>query len=152
SNRVEKLAGDTDPSVRSAAIRALAAFPSAQATAILERLLKASAAGQLAEIVQALGSMAQNRPERKSTAAAIKVLQHALGAGKQATSRQEALNALAGTRLGTAWLLELQARGGLADDLKPEAGRLLRNSPHQDLRNRAMIAFPPAGRLDPKKL
>ena len=31
-------------------------------------------------------------------------------------------------------------------------GRLLRNSPYPDLQNKALIAFPAAGKLDPKKL
>jgi putative heme-binding domain-containing protein len=68
------------------------------------------------------------------------------------TQRQSAAAALAGSRSGTQWLLAANDKKDLPDDLKPEIGRLLRNSPHQDLRNQAMIAFPLAGKLDPKKL
>jgi putative heme-binding domain-containing protein len=36
--------------------------------------------------------------------------------------------------------------------LAADAGRLVRNTPYQDLRNKALIAFPPPGKLDPAKL
>src|SRR6185295_18899562 len=35
---------------------------------------------------------------------------------------------------------------------KKSAAIMLRNSPYADLRNKAMIAFPPPGKIDPKKL
>ena len=59
---------------------------------------------------------------------------------------------LAASRPGTTWLL--QAHGGkkLAGDLTPDLARLLRNSPYPDLRNKALLAFPAPGKLDPKQL
>jgi putative heme-binding domain-containing protein len=49
-------------------------------------------------------------------------------------------------------LLDAHAKKALPEALKPQVARLLRNSPYQDLRNRALIAFPPPRRLDPKQL
>jgi putative heme-binding domain-containing protein len=65
--------------------------------------------------------------------------------------KEAALEALAGSRAGTTWLLDQKAKDKLPHALHDDAGRLLRNSPHLDLSNSAMIAFPPA-KLDPKKL
>ena len=39
-----------------------------------------------------------------------------------------------------------------ARGLHGDVARLLRNSPYPDLRNKALIAFPPPGKIDPKKL
>jgi putative heme-binding domain-containing protein len=66
--------------------------------------------------------------------------------------KQAALAALAGSRGGTIWLLQLKDKGEFPEDLVADAGRLLRNSPFQGERNKALILFPPAGKLDPKKL
>src|SRR5262249_4790588 len=52
------------------------------------------------------------------------------------------VGALAGTRPGSIWLLESQARKELTSSIALEAARLLRYSPYQDLRNRPPIAFP----------
>jgi putative heme-binding domain-containing protein len=46
----------------------------------------------------------------------------------------------------------MHAKKQLPEDLRADAARLLRNSPYEDLRTRAHVAFPPPGRLDPKKL
>ena len=59
---------------------------------------------------------------------------------------------LAGSRSGTEWLLDLNAKKKLPDDLKKGAAIVLRNSQFPDLRNKAMIAFPPPGKIDPNKL
>src|SRR5439155_228615 len=66
--------------------------------------------------------------------------------------RVEALAALSGSRQGTVWLLAQHEAKTLPDALVADTGRLLRNSPYQDLRNKALLAFPPPGRLDPKNL
>ena len=65
---------------------------------------------------------------------------------------QAVLSALAGTRSGTVWLLQLKEQNKMPAEMVADAGRLLRNSPFQGERNKAMLLFPPAGRLDPKKL
>src|SRR5205823_2692171 len=50
------------------------------------------------------------------------------------------------------WLLDQHEKGKLPTDLVADAGRLLRNSPFAGERNKAMLLFPAAGKLDPKKL
>jgi putative heme-binding domain-containing protein len=40
----------------------------------------------------------------------------------------------------------------LPENLQADAARLLRNSPFKIVQNKAMLAFPPPGRIDPKKL
>jgi putative membrane-bound dehydrogenase-like protein len=66
--------------------------------------------------------------------------------------RSACLAALAGNRAGTIWLIDAQAKKTLPQPLVAEAGQLVRNSPYADLRNRALLAFPAPGKLDPKKL
>ena len=66
--------------------------------------------------------------------------------------RNVAVEGLAGSRVGTQWLLAIKERGGLPEAIAPLVGRLLRNTPFQDLRNKAVLAFPAPGKLDPKKL
>src|SRR5262249_27409585 len=53
---------------------------------------------------------------------------------------------------GTNWLLALKERGGMPKELDAHAGRLLRNSPFQAQRNKAMLLFPAPGKLNPKAL
>jgi putative heme-binding domain-containing protein len=60
------------------------------------------------------------------------------------------VSALAGTRQGTEWLLNLADKGNLDDAIKPDTVRYLRNSIHVDLRNKALVMFPPI-KLDPKR-
>jgi putative membrane-bound dehydrogenase-like protein len=66
--------------------------------------------------------------------------------------RSAALSALAANRFGTIWLLEAHGKGELPKEVVAETGRLVRNSAFADLRNRALLAFPAPGKLDPKKL
>lgn len=66
--------------------------------------------------------------------------------------RSAALAALAANRFGTIWLLEAHAKGDLPKGVVAETGRLVRNSPFQDLRNKALLAFPAPGKLNPKNL
>lgn len=73
----------------------------------------------------------------------------------QLAERQAAVAGLAGTRPGSQFLLDAQAKGKLGKELTPDLARLLRNSPFPDLRNKALTMFPApvlAGKLNPKKL
>ncbi len=94
-------------------------------------------------------------PDDTSRRAALETLQ-AVVRNKDGRSdlslRQAALSALAGSQSGTQWLLHEHEIRALPQELVAETGRLLRNSPFQGLRNRALIAFPAAGKLDPAKL
>jgi putative membrane-bound dehydrogenase-like protein len=102
------------------------------------------------EAILALG--AQTQANGRSGSSALASLTDLLAEKPQnADLRQAILTALTGTRNGSIWLLEARKRNELHADVVADAGRLLRNSPYQDLRNRAMIAFPPR-RLDPAKL
>jgi putative membrane-bound dehydrogenase-like protein len=84
---------------------------------------------------------------------AFKVLQRLVTEHGHATPRQQlAVELLAGTRPGTVWLLDQHEKGKLPPHLVADTGRLLRNSPFQGERNKAMLLFPAAGKLDPKKL
>ena len=66
--------------------------------------------------------------------------------------RTAAIEGLAGSYAGTEWLLQAKEKKQLPEDAVATTGRLLRNSPFQLLRNKAMIAFPAPGKLDPKNL
>jgi putative heme-binding domain-containing protein len=79
---------------------------------------------------------------------AIAALVQTLAGG--GSNRTAALNALVASRRGSQWLIENKSR--LPADLLHEAGRLLRNTPYQDLRQQAFAAFPPAAKLDMAKL
>lgn len=69
-----------------------------------------------------------------------------------ADTRRLALEGLAGSRIGTTWLLEANAKRELPESMIAETGRLLRSSPYQDLRNKALIAFPFSKKMDVAKL
>jgi putative membrane-bound dehydrogenase-like protein len=122
-----------------AAVRALGNFTDEEALKALQYVLEKRPSYRK-EALSSLGRM--------QTTAALAVLQAKLK-GDQA---DDAVEPLASSRTGTIWLLDAHARKELPETLIPEAGRLLRNSPYQDLRNRALIAFPAPGKLDPKKL
>lgn len=49
-------------------------------------------------------------------------------------------------------LVTAKSKNELPADLVAETGRLLRSSPHQDLRNKALIAFPVKAKMDVAKL
>jgi putative heme-binding domain-containing protein len=59
---------------------------------------------------------------------------------------------LRSSRPGAAWLLEQEDKKQLPEAIRPGVARLLRNSPYQDLQNKALTLFPPPGKIDPKKL
>ena len=106
--------------------------------------------------IQALGEHLP-RGDKGSVAEtkALEALQRAITTKPEkatAALKGAALAALVGSRGGTMWLLSLKEKGEMPEELVSDAGRLLRNSPFQGERNKAMILFPPAGKLDPKKL
>ncbi len=105
--------------------------------------------------VQALGELLpKGAKPAKFTTNAIDALTRAVNAGDRGTPelKSAALSALAGNRAGSQWLLDTHAKDGLPKEVVAEAGRLLRNSPYADLANRAKLAFPAAGKLNPKNL
>lgn len=148
---------DKEPmALRSSAVQTLGVLPSIDAVTALEALLKSAPAGLKSDAAQALAHHARRRQNNQNnpvSQAALKALQEVVTSETQELPvRQAAVEALAASPPGTSWLLDQHTKKQLPDALKADTGRLLRNSPFQGLRNRAMIAFPPPGKIDPKKL
>jgi putative membrane-bound dehydrogenase-like protein len=138
---------------RKEAIATLGKLPSKDAVVMLYGLLNANEEALAPDVVAALGAQVTGKGDSPASKLALEQLQALLSDKKSSAEvRSAALAALAGSRPGTVWLLDKHASKELPEALLADAGRLLRNSPHQDLRNKAMIAFPPPGKLDPKKL
>jgi putative membrane-bound dehydrogenase-like protein len=106
------------------------------------------------ECIKALGQLlpsGQNPPAYAQKA--FDALKQAVEMEKpSAEVKQAAIAALAGSRTGTGWLLQAAEKKQLSPDLMAFTGRLLRNSPFQGERNKALQIFPAPGKLDPKKL
>jgi putative membrane-bound dehydrogenase-like protein len=134
--------------VRKAAVQALGQLSSSDSVRALRGLMEDKLVGE--EVMAALGRLAQRWGDEMTAGPALNALQDAVAA--KGPARYAALSALAGTRRGSQWLLDQHARKALSADLVADAGRLLHNSPYVDLRNKAMIAFPPPAHIDPKKL
>lgn len=140
--------------VRLEAVRALGKVKSAKAVDGL--IVRAKAGGPLAP--EALAALAAHVPVQakgkdETGQKALAALEATvLDAQVDAALRRAAVEALAGTRPGTQWLLDQHAQKKLPESLVADAGRLLRNSPFQGERNRAMLLFPAPGKVDPKKL
>ncbi|AMV25864.1 Cytochrome c [Gemmata sp. SH-PL17] len=105
--------------------------------------------------IQALGDLLpKGQKSPKYATVALDSLVRGINAGDRGTPelKSACLTTLAGNRAGTTWLLDAHAKGDLPKELLTEAGRLLRNSPYADLANRAKLAFPAPGKLNPKNL
>jgi putative heme-binding domain-containing protein len=136
--------------IRKAAVHTLGSLSSAEAVTALAELLGDKSV--MSDALDAIGKQVARR-DNPGAKPAMSTLQDVVtGKERPGDLRKAALSALAGTRRGTTWLLELNEKGGLDPALKDDTARLLRNSSYIDLRNKAMLAFPPPGRLDPKKL
>ncbi len=133
---------------RRSAARTLGQLPTFKSISTLKGQIDDKLIG--GEAAESLGRLAQLRRDAEIAEAALKALQETLAA--KGSGRQAALSALVGTRPGSQWLLAQHAQKKLPADLVADAGRLLRNSSYIDLRNKAMIAFPAPGKIDPKKL
>ncbi len=150
---VERLQGiatkPEDATIRRAAIRTLGQLRSPKAVEALVALIERG--GYLAECAQALGEQVIGKAEtpasRQALAALLKLLRHS-----EVEVALAALNGLVGSQAGTVAVLTLREKGDLPERLVADAGRLLRNSPYQGLRNRAMLLFPAPGKINPKKL
>lgn len=107
------------------------------------------------ECIRALGELLPNGPKpAKYSEVALSSLVRAINAGDRGTPdlKNAALAALAGNRAGTVWLLDTHQKNDLPKELVAQAGQLLRNSPFQGERNRALLLFPAPGKLNPKNL
>ena len=106
------------------------------------------------ECVKAIGLMLPSGQKTDATGQqALDSLKKAVMVEKATPElKAAALSALAGNRSGTQWLLEIAEKKEMPATLVADAGRLLRNSPFQGERNKALLLFPAPGKLDPKKL
>lgn len=142
----------TKQDAKTAAVATLGALRSTDAVKALEGLLKADARVRQ-DAIDALGEHARRDPKLPTTDASVKVLTALFqDKGQDNPARLLAAAALAGSRPGTVWLLDVETKKELPAELRSDIGRLLRNTPYQDLRNKALVAFPPPAKLDLKKL
>jgi putative membrane-bound dehydrogenase-like protein len=144
---------DKDPVNQQEAVRALGKIFTADAVETLEKVAQSNA-GLRNEAFISLGShlAADSKIATPAAKKAMQFLQDTITKPTPTAIQQAALGVLAGTQAGAQWLLALREKKQLPETLVSDTGRLLRNTPFQGLRNKAMILFPPPGRLDPKKL
>jgi len=139
-----------NPAARLAAIAVLGELPGRESLAAL-RSLKDLDGPFLTAVAASVGKLVGPRGDTPQGKEALATLQEWLQ-GDAAPRQQAALEALVATRPGTVWLLDQAAAGKLPEAIKGDAGKLLRNTPYQDLRNKALVAFPLPGKLDLKNL
>jgi putative membrane-bound dehydrogenase-like protein len=152
---VAEIAADTKQPIflQMAAIHTLAALPSDKSVDTLGKILKDGPKEARSDTLQAIGRISQGKDGQPGVKRAQSVLAMLVVLPETPLDiRRGAVEALAGSREGSAWLLAAHGKKRLPKTVQADAGRLLRNSPYPDLRKKALIAFPPAGKLDPKKL
>ena len=137
------------PEVRRDAVLICGKLRDAKLTGFLQTLTADAALGPVA--VEALGAQLTGQGTDDVSKAALAALEPLLASGTPAL-KSATLQALAGTRTGTGWLLKQKEAGKLPEALSADAGKLLRNSPFQGERNKAMVLFPAPGKLNVKNL
>jgi len=149
---VSKLAlANKDIRVQKQAIITLGNLPEKQAVDTLTKVLQENNSFSQ-DAANALAVLGQTKGKVAGFQSAMIALQTVFSdEAAPIAKRTLVANALSGTRNGADFLL-LNGKSGIPEELKQGVGRLLRNSPFQDLRNKAMIAYPAPGKLDPKKL
>ncbi len=135
--------GDAGGETVRAATEAIGRIDTPEALELLKKLVTASATR--ADALNALGNLTRTRGA-KTGKGALEVLKSALAGPEPG----KVVAVLAQSSPGSEWLLAQKDK--LPADLAAEAGRYLRNSPFQIVRNKAMLAFPPPGRLNMAKL
>ena len=152
---IDKSFGLDPPAVQIEAIRALGKLNDPKAVEVLVAIvaLLREQATMRSEAIQALGEHLSGRGDSPAARKALDALKELVSAVKWPTeARVSALSALAGSRSGTGWLLQLREQNKMPEDLIVDAGKLLRNSPFQAERNKALALFPTPNKLDLKKL
>lgn len=153
-DQVAKIASGNQDSAeaKTEAIRTLGALKTPAAVKVLVDLTKVESLGIATEATRALAGFISNQPNDPLSKSALTALEGLVREEGSFELKKAAIAALAGSRAGTGWLLQAKEKNQLPADLSAEAGKLLRNSPFQGERNRAMLLFPAPGKLDPKKL
>ena len=148
---VAKLAADSALPIdaRLAAVKTLGIIKGERSVAALQKLLADEIIAAAA--VNALADQVVGKVDSPGAKSALKSLE-GLMTGPNPKLKVAALSALAGSRAGTGYLLALKQKGQFPAGLEIDAGRLLRTSPFQGERNKAMMLFPAPGKLDPKSL
>ncbi len=153
--QVAKVAADAKEAeaVRVAAVQTLGVLPSNDGAAALAKLLDDGSPAVRVESALALGKLAQRKADQPGAAPALAALKAGF-TRKDADLgvRQAEASALAETEPGSAWLIGLEEKKQLPDDVRPDVARLLRNSPFRHWQDKALALFPPPPKLDPKKL
>lgn len=149
---VSKLAlANKDVRVQKQAIITLGTLPEKQSVDTLAKVLQENNSFAQ-DAANALANLGQSKGKTAGFQSAMIALQSVFSdQAAPIAKRTLVANALSGTRNGADFLL-VNGKGEIPEELKQDVGRLLRNSPYQDLRNKAMIAYPAPGKLDPKKL
>jgi putative membrane-bound dehydrogenase-like protein len=151
---VAKIAADDSAAdeTRIEAIRTLGKLRNPNAVSALIKQAEAGGERGIAAVA-ALGEQVSGRGDTPAAQQSLSALRSIVTSGEAPNSlKRSAVEALAGTQPGTRWLLSLKEKDEFPPDLLADAGRLLRNSPFQGERNKAMLLFPAPGKLDPMKL
>jgi putative membrane-bound dehydrogenase-like protein len=140
--------------IRQEAIKALSVLRTVESVHFLADVMTERRDPLAPAAATGLGTLVTGQGDDPVSKLALEYLQKKLtkNDGEPTPLLQSILAALAGSRAGTQWLLHQKEAGKLRDELVADAGRLLRNSPFQGERNKAMLLFPAPGKLDPKKL
>jgi putative heme-binding domain-containing protein len=146
---VTRLATTAGEPTRKAAVATLGKLTGPHAVEALIPLVNDATIREQA--IPALAAQIVGRGDSDSAKKALAALETLLPHADASVARQAAL-ALAGTRAGTVRLLALKEANQFPTPLVAEVGTALRNSPFQGERNKALLLFPLAGKLDPKKL
>lgn len=141
-----------EPAQRREAITVMGVLPSSDGVVTLVSLGQSTSSDVAQAALQSLGNLSRQGGLKDPIASqAVKELENLMNAKQVDTARLAAI-ALTASRPGSVRLLELHAAGKLSAVQAAQVGPVLRNSPYPDLQNRALIAFPPPGRFDVKKL
>ncbi|MCS6977072.1 MAG: HEAT repeat domain-containing protein [Gemmatales bacterium] len=134
---------DADREIRRVAVQAISQWKSDRFVIPLATLMDQRDLQH--EAVASLGIIA--------TPKALDLLQEVvLDGGRPNALRTAAMRALSGSRQGSQRLLALHEQKRLPHALVGDAGSLLRSSPFEDVRSKAAVLFPAAGKIDPSKL
>ncbi len=137
--------------LRETAIAALGSFDRPEAVEALAKALADKPTRSKA--LAALGVLTQTR-NGKQASKAMEVLQNTFRLGltnQGGILASEVVTVLVSSQKGSEWLLTLP-RKDLSPALASEIGRVLRNSPFQIVRNKAMLAYPAPGKMDIARL
>ncbi len=148
------LDGATSVEIRKQALRTLGRLPMSPAVKALEQVATSNDSVLAPLALEALGELVPRWSVRSGPGKqALQVLQTVFQSTKTARPiRQVALEVLSAGQPGGQWLIRLQERQQLPDELVSDVRRKLRYSPYRNVRDRALDLFPSPAKLDVTKL